>query len=149
MARSTPRSSIRPVSRCPFTSSNLNSIIGTGVQRPNATGSARMSGSVEDRIGGYINPAAFSQAPAFTFGNLSRSIDYRGPGMKNWDASMFKNFKIWERLTGQFRAEALNPFNSPLFPNPNTAYAPAARIRQITSQVNFARLIQLGVRFYF
>ena len=70
--------------------------------------------------------------------------------MKNRDTSLFKNFKMWERVTGQFRAEALNTFNSPLFPNPNTSYAAgSSSFGKITSQVNFSRLIQLGVRFYF
>jgi hypothetical protein len=128
---------------------NLNSVIGTGEQRPNATGiSPAMSGSVEQRLYGYINPAAFSQAPAFTFGNVSRSIGLRGPGSKNWDASIFKNFQVGEKFTGQFRAEALNLFNSPIFANPNTQFGTAA-FGKITYQSNLPRQLQLGVRFTF
>ncbi|HWE50067.1 MAG TPA: TonB-dependent receptor [Bryobacteraceae bacterium] len=128
---------------------NLNSVIGTGEQRPNATGvSPATSGSVEQRINSYINPAAFSQAPAFTFGNVSRSINLLGPGSKNWDASMLKNFKIKERLTGQFRVEALNVFNSPIFANPNTQFGTAS-FGKITYQSNLPRQLQLGVRFFF
>jgi hypothetical protein len=130
---------------------NLNSNIGAGAQRPNATGvSPSQPGSVTDRLTSYINPAAFSQAPAFTFGNISRTLSYRGPGMKNWDTSIFKDFTIRERLKGQFRAEALNSFNSPLFANPNTQYIPGnTSFGQLTYQANFPRLLQLGVRFYF
>ncbi len=130
---------------------NLNSNLGTGAQRPNATGiDPAVSGSVESRVSGYINPAAFSQAPAFTFGNVSRTIPYRGPGMKNWDSSLFKEFSIRERLKGQFRAEALNSFNSPQFANPNTQFIPGnASFGKLTYQANFPRLIQLGVRFFF
>ena len=130
---------------------NLNSVIGAGAQRPNATGvSPAMSGSVEERLSGYINAAAFSQAPAYTFGNLSRSINYRGPGMGNWDASLFKDFKMTERFNGQFRAEALNALNSPQFANPNTQYAPnSASFGKITYQANLPRQIQLGLRFFF
>lgn len=130
---------------------NLNSVIGTGAQRPNATGiSPAMPGSPEDRVNGYINPAAFSQAPAFTFGNLSRAIDYRGPGQANWDTSVFKNFAIMERFKAQFRAEALNTFNTPLFANPNTQYIPGgAAFGRLTYQSNLPRNIQLGLRFYF
>jgi hypothetical protein len=128
---------------------NNNSVIGTGEQRPNATGvSPAVSGSVESRVFGYINPAAFSTAPAFTFGNISRSLDYRGPGMKNWDVSLFKDFKIRERLSGQFRAEALNATNSPLFANPNTQFG-TANFGKITYQSNLARQLSLGVRFMF
>jgi hypothetical protein len=126
---------------------NLNSVIGAGEQRPNATGiSPAIAGSVEARLSGYINAAAFSQAPAFTFGNISRSIGLRGPGSKNWDASIFKNFAITEKLNGQFRAEALNLFNSPIFANPNTQFGTAA-FGKITYQSNLPRQLQLGVRF--
>lgn len=130
---------------------NLNGGIGAQAQRPNATGiSPVVSGSVTERLNGYINPAAFSQAAAFTFGNLSRTINYRGPGTKNWDVSVFKNFQIYERFSGQFRAEALNALNTPQFSNPNTQYIPnGTAFGKITNQVNFSRLIQLGVRFYF
>jgi hypothetical protein len=128
---------------------NLNSNIGTGEQRPNATGvGPSMSGSVTDRLYNYINPAAFSQAPAFTFGNVSRNINYRGPGMANWDTSIFKDFKIMEKFNGQFRAETLNTFNSPLFANPNTQFGNAS-FGKITYQSNLPRQLQLGVRFFF
>ena len=58
---------------------NLNSNIGTGEQRPNATGiSPSMPGSDTARLYNYINPAAFTQAPAFTFGNVFRSSSWGG-----------------------------------------------------------------------
>jgi hypothetical protein len=61
-----------------------------------------------------------------------------------------KDFTIRERLKGQFRAEALNTFNSPLFANPNTQYIPGnASFGKLTYQANFPRLLQLGVRFQF
>jgi hypothetical protein len=68
--------------------------------------------------------------------------------MKNWDISLFKNFAITERFNAEFRAEALNAFNSPQFPNPNTKFG-SASFGTITNQVNFSRLLQLGVRFFF
>ncbi len=84
--------------------SNLNSAIGTSVQRPNATGvSPVTSGSIEQRLTDYINPAAFSQAPQFTFGNVSRTIPMRGPGMASTDFSMFKSYSF-EKFRAQFRA---------------------------------------------
>jgi hypothetical protein len=131
---------------------NNNSVLGTAAQRPNATGiSPAMPGSSpEDRMSGYVNPAAFAPAAAFTFGNVSRSIDYRGPGEANWDASVFKNFQFRERYNAQFRAEALNLFNTPLFANPNTQFIPNnAAFGKLTYQANFARQLQLGLRFFF
>jgi len=84
---------------------NANSQYGYGVQRPNLTStSPGTSGSVESRLYDYINPAAFSVAPVASFGNTPRTLgSLRGPGEKNWDISIFKNFAIKERLKAQFR----------------------------------------------
>jgi trimeric autotransporter adhesin len=136
---------------------NQNSVIGAGEQRPNATGtSPSMSGSPESLQNNYINPAAFSLAPAFTFGNASRNIGYRGPGEANWDLSIFKDFTIKERYKAQFRAEALNAFNTPLFANPNTLFQGANATGQaignfghLVYQTNTPRELQLGIRFLF
>jgi len=131
---------------------NLNSVIGTGEQRPNATGVSPNTNLTPEQgvTQSYINPAAFSQAPAFTFGNVSRDIPYFGPGQANWDMSLFKVFQIKERFTAQFRAEALNAFNTPLFANPNTQFIPGSQtFGKITYQANYPREIQLGLRFYF
>lgn len=129
--------------------SNNNGMIGAASQRPNATGiSPATAGSTNERLDNWINPAAFSQAAPFTFGNLSRTISLRGPGIANWDISVFKTASITEAYKVQFRAEALNAMNTPLFRSPNTAYGNAA-FGRINSQANFPRLIQLGLRFYF
>jgi len=128
---------------------NLNSVVGAGVQRPNATGaSPSTSGSLSTRIDSYINPAAFSTAPQFTFGNVSRTIGLRSPGTINWDLSVIKSFAIYERFKGQFRAEAINAMNTPLFNAPNTNFG-NANFGKITQQGNFPRYIQLGVRMTF
>lgn len=128
---------------------NYNSGFGYASQRPNATGiSPVTSGSLEDRLNNYINPAAFSTAPQFTFGNVGRTINMRGPGQVNWDASMFKNFVIKERFKAQFRMEALNATNTPLFYGPNVSYG-SSSFGTITSQANFARQLQMALRLSF
>ena len=131
--------------------SNSNSFLLTANQRPNATGiSPVTSGSLEQRLNGYYNPAAFSLAPAYTFGNLGRNISMRGPGMANWDTSLFKNFRIKERFTGQFRAEALNTMNTPYFASPHTSYSPtSSSFGTVTYQANLPRNLQLGIRMLF
>ena len=130
-------------------STNFNSGFGYGSQRPNATGTSPVtSGSLEQRLNDYINPAAFSAAPQFTFGDISRTIDMRGPGQVNWDMSVFKNFVIKEKLKAQFRAEALNAMNTPLFYGPNTSFG-SSSFGKITSQANFNRQLQLALRFSF
>ncbi len=130
-------------------STNNNSVFGYASQRPNATGvSPVTTGSLEDRLGGYINPAAFSTSPRGSFGNLSRTLEMRGPGQANWDMSIFKAFSVKERFKGQFRAEALNAFNTPMFAAPNVSFG-SGSFGRIASQVNFSRMIQLGVRIFF
>ena len=129
------------------TQTNNNSVLGASYQRPNATGvSPITSGSTDYRIDGWLNPAAFSAAPEFTFGNTSRFIDARGPGLFNWDLSLFKTFAVRERFKAQFRAEALNATNTVYFGNPTTNIN-SSSFGVITSQINNPRLLQLGLRF--
>jgi hypothetical protein len=130
-------------------STNFNSSFGYAAQRPNATGiSPVTSGSLEQRLGNYINPAAFSAAPQFTFGNIGRTIDMRGPGQVNFDMSLFKNFVIKERVKSQFRFEALNAMNTPLFYGPSVSFG-SSTFGTITSQANFSRQLQMALRFSF
>jgi hypothetical protein len=56
---------------------------------------------------------------------------------------------IRERFKAQFRAEALNATNTPYFGNPGTTLTNTATFGQITSQINYPRLVQLGVRVTF
>jgi hypothetical protein len=128
---------------------NNNSVIGASYQRPNATGvSPGTAGSVTERINGWLNPAAFAQAPQFTFGNTTRFLNVRGPALYNWDVSLFKTVAVGERVKAQFRAEALNAANTPYFGNPNTTLT-NNQFGVITTQINNPRLIQLGARVTF
>ena len=132
--------------------SNLNSTIGTSVQRPNATGVSAGSGGVpEAKLNNYINAAAFSLAPQYTYGNLSRTITERGPGQANIDFSMFKTYSaeiLGTNFHAQFRCEVFNLTNTPQFYGPNTTFG-SSTFGQITTQANFPRVFQLGLRFYF
>ena len=129
-------------------SSNPNSsIVGNALQRPNINAGVKLgtSGGLEDRLNGYINPAALSTSTALTFGDAPRTLSLRGPAFENWDTSLYKNILVRERVNVQFRAETFNTFNTPEFAGPNTAYG-GASFGQITSQANFPRYLQLGLR---
>lgn len=126
---------------------NFNGAFGYAGQRPNATGvSPQTSGSLEQRLSDYINPAAFSTAPEFTFGNLARFIPMLGPGMAIWDLSLFKTVTIKERVKCQFRLAALNAFNTPEFYGPNNSYG-SGSFGKITSQGNLPRQLELALHF--
>jgi hypothetical protein len=130
-------------------SNNNGSYFGGASQRPNVSGaSPETSGSVGQRLGNWINLAAFTTAPALTYGNVSRTISERGPGIFNWDVSVFKNFSIWERLRAQLRFEALNALNTPLFRSPNTSFG-SSSFGKVLSQGNFPRFVDLALRITF
>jgi hypothetical protein len=106
-------------------SSGDTSGTGDGTQRANATGVDPYKGFRKGGVGvDWLNPAAFVNAPAGTFGNTGRNA-YLGPGYGDVDLSVFKNTPIGERITTQFRVEMFNLFNrtnygSPAGINPNT-----------------------------
>jgi hypothetical protein len=83
-----------------------------------------------------------------------RTYDDRFPNIRNpWatqvNISMFKNFKISERFTFQFRAEAFNVFNTPIYQGPNTSLT-ANNFGQVTiAQQNFPRNMQFAFRLSF
>jgi len=103
---------------------------------------------VVSRLNDYINAAAFSIAPQGTFGNTPRTLGTRGPGQKNWDSSLFKNFRFGERVNAQFRLETLNTFNSPLFHTPNTDVS-SGSFGVINTMDNFSRQLEMAIRFTF
>jgi hypothetical protein len=127
-------------------------------------------GSPQSRLGGssglkpYINLNAFAPALPYTYGNAPRTLNCYGPGFNNSDLSINKSFKVAERVNFQFRAEALNAFNTPEFGQPgniltfansgltSAAYTSAtnnATTGAVTSQLGFSRIIQLGGRLTF
>jgi Carboxypeptidase regulatory-like domain len=71
-------------------------------------------------FGCYMSPNGRSvMVPAAigTFGTMGRNV-FRDTGFRNWDFSLVKNWKLWERLTIQFRSEFFNVLNHPNFANP-------------------------------
>ena len=67
----------------------------------------------------WFNPAAFVLPAAGTYGNAGRDI-LRGPGLGEFDMSLFKNIAVTERVKVQFRAEFFNILNHPNFGLPTT-----------------------------
>ena len=75
---------------------------------------------------GYLNPNAFANpVPNGAPGNLGRDQIY-GPGFKNVDFSISKNFRLREAMRLQFRSEFFNIFNHPNFSLPNGFISPGS-----------------------
>ncbi len=120
------------------------------VLRPNNDGkSAAFSGPAQSRLSEYFNTSVFSQPAPFTFGTTGRTLpDVRGPGIANYDFSLFKDFKLVERVALQFRAEAFNIFNRVQFNFPNSVLS-SGQFGVISSAANSPRQMQLALKILF
>ncbi len=119
-----------------------------GSSKPNVTGDPSLESPTIDR---WLNRAAFVNAPAFTFGNVGRNLPRtRSDGQSNVDLSLMKTFAIRERFRLQFRAEAFNLTNTPVFGNPATNID-AGNFGTVTGFAanNTPRNFQLALKLYF
>ena len=95
----------------------------------------------------WFNTGCFAAPAQFQFGNSGKG-HARGPGVVNFDLSLFKKFAIDEKRSVEFRAEFFNAFNNPHFSNPNVQVGNAS-LGRISSTVLTPREIQLGLKFVF
>ena len=96
----------------------------------------------------WFNKAAFAEVPAGLVrpGSAPRGA-ILGPGLQRWDLSLFKNTKINERFSTQFRAEAFNVFNHTNFNGVTTTFS-SSRFGRVTSARD-PRILQLALKLYF
>jgi hypothetical protein len=96
----------------------------------------------------FYDPTAFAPVTATgVYGNVGRN-SLRGPGSVNFDFSLFRTFRIVERVELQFRADAANLFNTPHFLNPNGDQT-SGNFLTITSAKNDERQFRFGLRLAF
>ncbi len=121
-----------------------------GTQRPNLIGDPSKPGSVESKINGYFNTAAFSRPAADTFGTAPRTLNYRTPGIKNADLSLLKLVKFTETKVMQLRFETFNSTNTPTFGTPNATFG-ASNFGVISGYAGGRgpRELQVAVKFYY
>jgi hypothetical protein len=131
-----------------------SALIGTASARPNLVPGVPLRSSSVDIPGSQINIAAFTAPPSGSFGNVGRNI-LKGPSAYNWDFSLFKDFKVREHHTAQFRAEMFNIFNTPQFSNPGANQAApnnfGKSLSTISTPAGFGtnRQVQFAVRYSF
>ena len=128
-------------------SSNTSNSFG-GKQNPNSTGANADLGS-DRSLAKWFDYTQYSVAAAYTFGNVGRTTNIRADFTRGMDFSLFKTANLYrERLKLQFRAEAFNLTNTPVFAAPN-ANIQAATVGQVTSQANSPRQVQLSLKLLF
>jgi hypothetical protein len=96
----------------------------------------------------FISASGFSKPTTGTFGSC-RPRMFHGPGGRNVDLSVFKQFPLGDVRKIELRFEAFNAFNHANFGNPSASVSNVATFGKITSVVNDARQIQLAGKFYF
>ncbi len=80
------------------------------------------------------------------WGNMGRNV-FHGPGLNNWDLSVFKRFRISEGHNLEFSTQVFNVWNHVMFNNP-TGNIGSANFGRITSARD-PRLTQLGLKYWF
>jgi hypothetical protein len=114
------------------------------------------SGSVEDRLGGWINASALCPLPAIGsdgatgYGNAGQSL-LDGPPQVNTDLSLGKRIVVGglrENAELAFRVEFYNSLNHPQFSNPGTTLG-TANFGVITQTSVAPRLIQFALKYLF
>jgi hypothetical protein len=119
--------------------------------RPDQIANPNKASATSDPIhsfGQWFNTRAFALVPS----NQARpgdasSGDVRGPGLQRWDLSLFKNTKITERVTTQFRAETFNVFNH-TNPDSISSNFSSGLFGQVLSTRD-PRIMQLALKIYF
>jgi hypothetical protein len=104
------------------------------------------------RVAEWLNTAAFTTPPAYTYGTERRTTtDVRKPGLQNVDASLMKSVDIEGKLQAQFRVDMFNVANSPHFAPPGMVPTTPASYGIITSVLTSPpeREIQFSLKILF
>ncbi len=100
---------------------------------------------------GAVVPGTTTQCPGLGPLNLlgnTRPAQLSDPGYRDVDASLFRNFGIWESVKFQVRGEATNVFNLTNLGAP-TATMTSANFGKVTGSGGSNRILQLGGRILF
>jgi hypothetical protein len=130
---------------------------GSKLNAPGNTQTADQVKSTVERYGKvgtgqyYYDATAFAGVNEVRFGTTGRNL-LRGPGIFNCDLSMFRTFRVREKVDVQFKAESFNFTNTTKFANPGTAVTTPGTFMQITStrtDIPTERQFRFGLRLSF
>jgi len=119
---------------------------GGGQDRPNVTGQDPNLSGDQQTINRWFNTDAYVTQAAGAFGNAGRDTII-GPGVFRVDASIIRNFRFGSKYA-QFRFEAFNALNNPIWSDPNTTLS-----NPLYGTINNTRTpmreVQIGLKFVF
>ena len=100
----------------------------------------------------WFSPSSFSQPSPGTFGNCGNNT-VEGPGERQLDLGLLKDFPIHEATRLEFRAEFINFTNTPILNSPASQNVNSTIFGVIQSAQNSSgsgpRNIQFALKFYF
>lgn len=139
----------------PYTINGTNCLGNWGKCRPDYVGSvnpnsAPSGGRVVGPTGTYVDISGYAVAAPLTGGNLGLQSN-TGPPTRTLDFSLFKDFRFTERMILQFRAEAINIGNTPVYNTPDNnlgdAKIPAAAngASAVNGNGNFGKVLGANV----
>src|SRR5262249_30304682 len=118
-----------------------------GGQRPNWDG--RNPALVNPTPYAWLDPRVFSTPPSYQFGTAPRPFSgVRSDYTRGADVSLHKDPQLHERLVLQFRAEAFNISNTPVFAPPNVSFgSPAFGV--VSAQADLPRILQFALKLIY
>ncbi|MGA9672642.1 MAG: carboxypeptidase regulatory-like domain-containing protein [Terracidiphilus sp.] len=121
--------------------------------RPNQIGNPNISNNVKIHNKGYnqlwfYTGAFAAPSPNSTIPGTAKRGTIQGPGFQRLDLGVFRNFRIWERVNFQFRAEALNAANHTNVNTVTTSIGSSTTFGEVTAYRD-ARIMQFAGKFTF
>jgi hypothetical protein len=129
------------------TSTVNNTFSQGGGQRPNWNGQNPCA--ADKSIDRWLDPGAFSNPPAYTFGTAPRTYNgCRSDKTSQIDVTFTKNTRFLERWNLQFRAEFFNLTNTARFAPPVAAFG-NPQFGRVNAQGNLPRVVQFGLKLIY
>ncbi|MBM3784592.1 MAG: TonB-dependent receptor [Acidobacteria bacterium] len=102
----------------------------------------------------FNTDAGFNKVPAQQLANNIRTLNsrfngIRADGINNFDLSMFKNFRISEKVRSQFRFETFNSLNHVQFAGPNTTPTATAFGTIVDEKGHGQRQVTMSIKLIF
>jgi outer membrane receptor protein involved in Fe transport len=120
-----------------------------GGQRPNIVGTPKRNHGSDWVDNYFVDNSVFQRPDDFTLGNAPRALgSVRSPWSFRTDLSLGKQFSLREEMNVEFRIEAKNAFNHPVFGTPITS-VDDQNFGKITYTSVGPREMQLAIKFNF
>ncbi|HEX6802226.1 MAG TPA: TonB-dependent receptor [Terriglobales bacterium] len=122
---------------------------GSGTLRPDIVGTPKRNHGSDFVDNYFVDNTVFQRPADYTLGDAPRTLGgVRSPSHFTTDLSIGKQFRIREEMNFEFRLEAKNALNHPVFGTPNTS-VDDPNFGMITSTSVGPREVQLGFKFNF